>query len=693
MPDYEEYLSAFNKKNAPKSTVADDSYNYDSYLSAYNEVNPTTPQAAIEKTDTLENKYLQPLYNVGDKLKYLDKFRSATLGPIIQAATMGHPIETAKKEWTSWEPQPESSFSGALREQFPSQTPIMDTPAEDIKQGESTKAALKLFAKGEFPKAYNFASNIVPSDIPGLALDELSMNAVPSFSGSKAANKFEQFAELGREKALQRIAESRISSLPSDMAKEMSSKLKIKRVANTLDRVGLGKFLHDPEMIQKELNGERIPSYDKFGVETSVEKTPGMIEGLSKSLEEGAVHFSEIIPKVSSDTIVDHVVSTLEKEASPTTSLVPFDESIKMKLKDRVIKMLKIVPEEITYSSYTPKKSSLTDSVLKMLKIIPEEVTRFSSYSPKESPSFDFQNLLKVKRSAADFIYEIKNNPTTYGVEGLTDLKIHNAIWEFVDKYVRDQSSVDPNIKSFIQSNADLSDLLTARDIMANARSARIVAPSVGEVGIGIAGGAMLGPHLGISPALGASLGGGLAAARSMGRNLGESVTPRIANLQQAASDYVRPFPSINSLSRTLEVAAPITIPNAQKQVNMQRGLVEQLASYQIPRTVEGIISNPTLAKAKFAQNIKDPSELTALNSYIDNHTEKLGDMLPGLIQNYPLLFKSNKYLSWVNGKIVNPQERDIAYKKVQNSGYSNTEKAILMNGLNRDGSYPEGGL
>ena len=169
-----------------------------------------------------------------------------------------------------------------------------------------------------------------------------------------------------------------------------------------------------------------------------------------------------------------------------------------------------------------------------------------------------------------------------------------------------------------------------------------------------------------------------------------------IGTIEKGYGRHIRPTAS--ELSRDIgnnAKAATKHIMNTQPLINpystiaMQKGLVENLADYQIPRDSNEILSNPKLAIAKVAQVTNNPKIVNMLSEALTDHPEKLETVLPVLVMQYPNLFESDIY-NRVNGKILDPMVRQKAYQDVNNSGLSNTEKAILKDGLNRDGSLPK---
>lgn len=138
-------------------------------------------------------------------------------------------------------------------------------------------------------------------------------------------------------------------------------------------------------------------------------------------------------------------------------------------------------------------------------------------------------------------------------------------------------------------------------------------------------------------------------------------------------------------------------IPTQQEQYMMRRGLVENLADYQVPRNTQQILANKDMVYAKVAQAINDPAMLEGLKDALNKHPDKLKSILPVLVTAQPQLFEADKY-NRVDGKVFhvdpmmqeklrNDAKKDIEAKK---DTMTNTERIILLNGLYRDGSLPD---
>lgn len=128
----------------------------------------------------------------------------------------------------------------------------------------------------------------------------------------------------------------------------------------------------------------------------------------------------------------------------------------------------------------------------------------------------------------------------------------------------------------------------------------------------------------------------------------------------------------------------------------MSRGLVENLADYEIPRSTSAILQNKDAVLAKIAQVTDNPQMVQMLDDALNKHPDKLEPVIQAISTQFPNLFTTDKY-NRVDGKIFHPdpmmkqQLIHQAYEAVKNrDNLSNTEKAMLWNGLNKDGSLPD---
>lgn len=156
-------------------------------------------------------------------------------------------------------------------------------------------------------------------------------------------------------------------------------------------------------------------------------------------------------------------------------------------------------------------------------------------------------------------------------------------------------------------------------------------------------------------------------------------------------------IPDIMSKSiQSTPMTTAINVPNIQQQMMLRRGLVENLADYEIPRDSQQILANPKLALAKLAQATDNKALIDSLQDALEKHPDKLKTILPLMGMQFPNIFQADKYNRF-DGKIFDPdpmmKQQTIlrAYEDVKNrKDLSNSEKAILWDGLNTDGSLPQ---
>jgi hypothetical protein len=620
------------------------------------EASPSEAPVSIPQEPTLEEGLgLNKVYNVADKLKYLDNIRSKsfalTAGPLIDIGKGVDPYENVNKEITSWEPQAKSSFMGRFREAFPEQKPIMDTPFQDIAQGETKLGTAKAWVQKEFPKAYEFASSVVPSDVPGIALDAFMGDIIlPHVPQEGVVNTLDEAAQSERGKGL-------IKNSDLDRSKniEMVTNKKMEIVGNTLNEYGLADLIHNPEELHKQLAGDYGIEYDKNNIQRG-KPGYGIINELTDSVKQGASHISQGMPPIDVNQMANDIINKMSGESRNQNSLVKFAAKDQTDLINQV-------------------KGKLKTNIASGLR--------------------SFSDLIDMKRNAADAIYEIKSNPETYGVQGVTDLKVHKAIWSEIDNRINGISDTDPNVSNFVKANNDLSNLLNAKDIVAGAKTSNLSGSSaveaLGMAGIGLAAGEAVG-----HPVLGASIGGGFGAARAVFKDIANQIPSRTASLAQNAADYIRPGKGLSQIALLLRPGAVANVPNIQQQMMMQKGLVENLAEYKIPRNSEAILSNTKLALAKLAQATNDPKLVATLQDALMMHPEQLKNILPIIGTQFPNIFHPDKYNRF-DGKIfsIDPIQKQMmihnAYQDVNNNrALTNTQKAQYQDGLNRDGSLPD---
>jgi hypothetical protein len=652
------------KFNPDKFLSEYESFNPDKFLKETNETEIELPEDESQNSRfgemSEENPLIKGAYAIGEALTPADKPRSAILGPVIQALTLGSPIETIKKEYTSIEPDVGSSFMGRAREIV--QTPLMDPYQKDVAEGEKIKAAAKMWLEQKFPKAYKVASEMLPSDAAMMPLDILSSQKIPSIPvgklTSKISGKLEDMAALNREKAL--INEVNLTG--SKAAKDID-KLKTQKITNTIQRYGLDDKLSNPVELKNAISGETRLGFDALGNEVQKKISPGILDQLGDELRAGSEFLTEKLGKVDIKEIADKAANKLIEKFSNTSSGVKFNSVDAEKLKQEIYDILKVGQGE--------------------------------NYRP-------FDSLIDSKRSSAKYYFDLKNDSATPTVAGPSLTNTHKAIWDEIDNFINEKALNDPDLKGFANQNSDISDLLSAEEMLVGSRQRQLMAPGMVDIAAGAGLGYGLGNLLG-KPEYGAFIGGGIGAMRGAATGVRETIPGRLAGLQQSLANKVSPVTNIpvagaipavsTGLSRDQGRTPQSVVPPDMLQAHfLSKGLIENLADYEIPRSANEILDNKRLVLAKVAQATNDPNTVNMLEDALNKHPNKLSKLLPLLIANPATsgLFRINKYASWVDGKILDPMEVQKAYKEVNDRQISNTEKIMLQDGLNKDGSFPE---
>ena len=116
------------------------------------------------------------------------------------------------------------------------------------------------------------------------------------------------------------------------------------------------------------------------------------------------------------------------------------------------------------------------------------------------------------------------------------------------------------------------------------------------------------------------------------------------------------------------------------------QSLPEQLVRFKIPRTSESVLENADMVKAKIAQQA--PEMFDDIQEVLDNHPEKVGDLLPLLQTMAPHLLEDDKY-GRIDGVIIDPVKKQMAREDLNlNEDLSNSQRMLMMNQLNKTGEF-----
>lgn len=587
------------------------------------------PDKFISETSDQQTLGQQAKQFGSDVLNIAAKPFQAVIAPFSQAAT-------AASNYVQGNPQE------------PLINPIVH-PVDYLNKYGTTKPFFESLPVGNAPVAYG----ISPNDVAGFVSDIGIAHVGTSPFAEKISEGTQQFLESQAEKNRVKTL-SRISGL-DDTSKALASG-KIHTSVDTLKDYGIADQISNPAKLHETLMGKVTPTLDSFGNKAYVNQ-PGLISNLTKEVNKHVDALSAAAPEVDSHDLVDKIYNDVANRASDPTSM----------------------------SSFSGKQDN---ALLKRINDIIE---------PDQYPTRSIKELIAMKRNSADKIWELGSGRIALPVEGSTEAGIHQALWKNVDNHVKNiaQSGV-PGSMELVQKNNDLSNLLRARDLTINAPLRDVVSPSIFEAATAQAAGTASGhAMIGSRPARGL-IERQLDVLPARTANAQEGVSNMLSNTNQQASQVAGSVAAQYPQEQTQQVQAnpqgrfPQSVPDIQQQLMMRKGLVENLAEYKIPRTAEGILQNPKLALAKLAQTTNNKAMVDGFQDAIMMHPELLKNTLPAFIMQFPQVFAPNRFPSWSNGKLLDPMDIQTAYKEVENKQISNTQKVMLQDGLNRDGTFPE---
>lgn len=170
---------------------------------------------------------------------------------------------------------------------------------------------------------------------------------------------------------------------------------------------------------------------------------------------------------------------------------------------------------------------------------------------------------------------------------------------------------------------------------------------------------------------------------------VGQSIEP----VRPYLEDFVKHFPT-REFNRARGEGEPLSGPTMIKggmdwvlpPDRAPQSLPEQLVRKPFPRTSQGVVENRDFILAKVAQQA--PEMFDPIRDVIDFEPEKIPEVMPALMTAAPHLFEFDKFNRW-DGKIYDPKAKELARKEIMgDDNMSNTEKALLMNRLNKTGEY-----
>jgi hypothetical protein len=276
---------------------------------------------------------------------------------------------------------------------------------------------------------------------------------------------------------------------------------------------------------------------------------------------------------------------------------------------------------------------------------------------------------------------------TDVAAKNLAGRAMEKAAREYQDIVMKNAGLDDLDVQAYYERNRDISNMMIMRDLM----EGNLVGDSYAGmeyIPTGITGKSGL-------PSL---------VAKGMGRFIKPTASEVAAGVRtggqmlQAAGPGISTLPTVEAQkimsNQQNQGRSPQSIPTPEQAQFMGRGLVENLADYEVPRDTKAILQNKQAVLAKIAQVTNDPKLIAQLDDGLNKHPDKLEPLVQMISLQFPNLFETDVY-NRINGKIFHPdpmikqQMIQKAYKDVEQKAKNNTEKVLLQNGLNRDGSLP----
>lgn len=147
-------------------------------------------------------------------------------------------------------------------------------------------------------------------------------------------------------------------------------------------------------------------------------------------------------------------------------------------------------------------------------------------------------------------------------------------------------------------------------------------------------------------------------------------------------AEYENPNQNTMALPKAIDTTVNFLLPPDRAP----QSLVEQIVRKPFPRTSQEIVQHRDFVLSKLAQQA--PEFFDPVRDIIDYEPEKIPEIMPLISQAAPHLFAHDKFNRW-DGKIIDPKLKEAARKEIMiNDKISNTQKALLMDRLNKTGEY-----
>lgn len=568
--------------------------------------------------ETLEGKYLQPVYDVAEPiLKGISVLEKPISLAMASGRTLGKifsgqedPASPIREEIQSPFPTPAGSLTADLRE-------------ADIGTEPFFKGVIPENIKAQFPKASSFVENLSPVDVADVGLSAKLGYDLPGMAGAKRTKMISDDAEIAK-KALIRGSQRDVKFVGELQLSGKMDSLANKVIADS----ALRKNLTNPEKMVEYLQGaSREVTDPTTGIRKKVPFRQGKLNEVGSNLSNAIKSFDKKLEsqgaKFDVNQFTNDIVDELMQESNKIGSGTSFDPQ---KIKAEVEKYTKAL-----------EPSSLQNIDLNRRSYV---------------------DLVELKRGAADRVFDMKragfanvDNPTFAE-------QVAQKIWSKADKEINQIADAMQDY-DVIKLNNEFSDYQKIRELYANKDIAAKYVPTLLEDLIpmaAIGAGATVATG---SPYMGAIAAGGYPMARSAVASSATEFPARALNMRMGVIE-----PGLNMISRGNPAA-----------------MATALAAYQIPRNTDQIMQNSDMFIAKLTQQLKTPEDKVIFDEVVNtmqNNPDQLSSLMPILLQKYPGIFAPDKY-NRINGKVdpmMKPKAIEDVVKSKQGSALERANKA-----------------
>lgn len=578
-----------------------------------------TPQVAKAVYDeTIEGKYLQPIYDVAEPIikgaSILEKPLSVAMGAGRSVGKLisgqEDPAGPIKEELSSPFPTPAGSLMADFRE--------ADIGTEGFLEG-----ALPESVKAQFPKASAFVEGFAPTDAAEMAVSAGLGSQIPGMAGAKRAEMIADDAGIAKKALI------RGSQRDTKFVGELQSSGKLDSLASkVISDSALRKNLTNPEKMVEYLQGaSREVTNPVTGQRQKIPFRQGKLSQVGGDLSNSIKAFDKKLnsqgARFDVNSFTNDIVDELMDESAKIGSGTDFDAT---KIRSEVEKYTKAL-----------EPSSLQNIDLNR-----------RSYS----------DLVELKRGAADRVFDMKragfanvDNPTIAE-------QVAQKVWSRADNEINKIADAMQDY-DVIKLNNEFSDYQKIRELYANKDIATKYVPTLLEdlLPMGAIGaGATLATG---SPYMGLLAAGGYPMARGAVASSATDFPARALNTRMGMIE-----PGLNMMSK----ANPAAMATA-------------LAAYQIPRNTDQIMQDSDMFIAKLTQQLRTPEDKMIFDEVantLQNNPDQLSSLMPLLLTKYPSLFAPDKY-NRINGRVdpmMKPKAIEDVVKSKSGSALERANKA-----------------